>query len=321
LKRSIPVDNITLVTGNIIPDGHLEEWTSSSALTHWSATNITQLQTSTAGLIRGGKYSAKCTASAANGYIYITSDTFPRLLDLQDKTVDAYCQAYPEVADDASIVIYTKQADGTAQTLTSTTSCPAGEWTQIELENQKINDNLVDFQLRLKVATNAKYVYFDDVYLNGMPLSEYMLPSDFTSGSINRVYIQNSGTSDPIFYDLKPFITQYSGESLNFTILDDGTYKYLKLLEDVPSERRLRLIGDKPLETLSAYTDTLTLDTHRLPLLIARAKMIFWERMAVPITTEEKSKFEYEYQKAARDYAILMGTKSMPRLSKKVLRG
>jgi hypothetical protein len=56
------------------------------------------------------------------------------------------------------------------------------------------------------------------------------------------------------------------------------------------------------LETLSADSDTITLDAYRVPLLIARARMIFWEREAVPISSQDKVRFEYEYSKAERDY-------------------
>jgi hypothetical protein len=310
------IDDITLVTGNILIDSSFEEWTSSSALEFYTANGGgTLAQTTTAGLYRGarGTTSMKYTAGAADDYVYISSKTFPRLLDLMDKTVDAYVWAYPEVADDAHIVIYTVQADGTAQTLTSTTACPATAWTKLELENQSLNDDLVEIQIRFEVDTNAKYVYFDDAYVSGMQLSEYLLPDDFAEGHLSRVIVQNYGYSDEAMYDLQPFITRHRGVEYPFDIIDDGTYTLLKLGATPTSQYRMRLLGYAPLEALSADTDTITCETHRLPLLVAKARMIFWERESVPVSPEDTTKFQIEFNKALGDYNRLFGKLRMPK--------
>uniref|UniRef100_A0A6M3LFC8 Uncharacterized protein n=1 Tax=viral metagenome TaxID=1070528 RepID=A0A6M3LFC8_9ZZZZ len=307
------VDDLTLVTGNRAVDGHFESWSSATALTYWTASNITLAQTSTAGLTRGGTYSAKCTAGAANGYISIHSNTYPELLDFQGRTIDAYVQAYPQTANDANIVIYTKQADGTEQTLTSTTATPAGEFTEIKHESQTINDNLTDFEIRLKVTTNGQYVYYDDLYVGDRNLTRYLLPDSFVGGKLEQVWMQQTGQSNELFYDLNSF-TRERGKQLAFVITSNGTNRYLELMEAPPNKRRLRLIGEAPLETLSATTDTITLDAWRIPLLIAKARMIFWERESVPVSSEDSSKFEYEYSKAARDYSRLLSNKMPERI-------
>lgn len=300
------VDDMTLITGNILPDGHFESWSSASALTFYSTSNITLARTSTNALHRGGYYSAKATAGADNGYFYISSDSYPRLLDLQDQVVDFYVWAYPEVANDASIVIYTIKNDGTTtQTLASTTSCAAGVWTQLKLESQTLNDDLEEIQIRFKVATNTKYAYFDDAYLSGMRLSEYLLPPDFITGSLRQVFIQTQGNMDEAFYDLHPFSTQFPGLQIPFNIINDGTNQYLKL-DDYLSERRLRLIGDKILESLSSYTDTITIDSERVPLLIAKAREIFWKREATAISSEDRSRYKQEAYEAEMDYRKLL---------------
>jgi len=306
----VKVDDMTLVSSNILPDGHFESWSSATALNQWTASNITLAKTSTAGLTRGGAFSAKCTATAANGYIYVHSDTFPRLLQLQNTTVNAYAQAYPQTADDAAIVIYTKDKNGTEQTLTSTTSCQAGEFTQLKLEGQTLNDNLTDLSLRLKVGTSGQYVYFDDAYLGGRRLTEFLMPDDLVGGSLSQVIAQIRGNSDPMFYDTRPFMADNSGRRVSFTEINDGTNIYLKLLEDVPAERRLRLIGRKPLElatdTSIADTDTITLDAQCVPLLIQKAKMIFYEREITPLNAEDSARFEREQGKAEGRYRQLL---------------
>lgn len=307
------VDDLTLITGNRAVDGHFESWSDATTLNDWTATNITLARTSTAGYTRGGTYSAKCTASAANGYISIHSNTFKELLEFQGRTIDAYVQALPEVADDPTIVIYTKDKDGTEQTLTSTTTCQADEFTEIKHESQAINDNLTDFEIRLKVATNGKYVYFDDLYVGDRNLTRYILPDSLVDGELEQVWMQTSGHSGELFYDLNSF-THERGKQLPFVVTSDGTDRYLELLTAPTNERRLRLIGHAPLETLSATTDTLTLDAWRMPLLIAWAEEIFWDREAVPVSAEDTSKFEYRAAKARAKKIRLLSNKMPDRV-------
>jgi len=313
---NLTVDDMTLVTGNIIPDGHFESWSSTSALNWFTASNITLAQTSTAGCTRGGTYSAKLTASADSGYIYLNSNTYSRLLMLQDKTVNFYAMAYPQTANDAKIEIYTKDISGDTQTLTSTTTSQAGEFTQIKLEDQKLNDDLTDVEIRFYVNTSGQYVYYDDAYLGCHSLTEYLLPDDFVGGDLTKVVIQTTGHMDEMFYDLQPFIDD-NGIELPFDIINNGTNLYLSLIEYLPIERRLRLIGRKPFNVLSSNTDTLTIDVHRIPLLIAKARMIFFGRMAVPVSKGDIDRFEYEYSKAQRDYLRLC-SKKMPHESVKI---
>ena len=298
-----PMDDHTLITGNMLPDASFE---SDLVTDFYSVSNITYAKTSTEGLYRGrmGQASAKATATAANGYIYLTSDAYPRLLDLQGKTVDAYVWVYPEVANDAYLEIYTKSDDGTTtQTLTSTTTCAAAVWTLLKLEDQALNDDLDEIQVRFKVATNTKYVYFDDAYVGCERLKEYILPDYIIEGHLSRVFVQDYGYSDPAMYDINPFITAHSGIEYPFDITDDGVYTYLVLLGSTPpTKRRIRMLGYQPLEILSTDATTLTLDTQRVPLLIAKAREIFFSRESVPVSAEDTSRFQGEYARAVYDY-------------------
>ena len=318
IKRIYPaihkrLDVQTLVTGNQLPDGSFESWSSTSALTHYTNSGTgTLLKTSTNTYLRNGVYCAKFTAGAANDYFYITSKTYPGLLDLQGKTVSLYCWAYPEVADDAFIVIYTIQKDGTAQTLTSTTTCEAAYKTKLVLENQTLNDNLDEIQIRFKVTTNAAYTYFDDACLFSGTLEEYLLPDDFIDGHVSQVQVQTSGHLDPICYDLNPFITGNYEEVSNFNVVNSGGYKYIQI-PTYPNKRRIRLIGTGALETLSADTDTLTIDSEKVPLLIALAKYIFWKRNAMPVSSQATDKVLYTSMDAYGEYLRLLGQLGMNR--------
>ena len=264
------LDNQILITGNMLPNASFEDWAASTVPDEYTLSSATAAQTTTAGLYRGqdGTSSVKVTASAGNGRIHITSDNHPRLLDLMGKTVSFYCWVSPQVANDAVIQIYTIQADGTAQTLTSTTTNPAGEFTLLALESQNINADIVEIQFRFIVTTDTKYVYFDDALMVADYQYEYQLPTDLQTGQINQVRIQRSGSYDIAGYDIQP---RRWGGTEGFSIANYNGVKYLRLTDIPTSERRIWLKGYKPLSTLSAATDTIELDAPRTELLVAKA--------------------------------------------------
>lgn len=313
------LDDLTLISGNILPDASFEWWTSSSASKLYTASNATLAKTTTAGLYRGqrGTTSAKVTASSNNGYMTLKSDAWPRLLDLMGRSVSGYVWASPEEADDATLVFYTKQADGTEQTLSSTTSNPAGEFARLVLENQTFNDDLVEVEIRFKVTTDTKFVYFDDCIINGMNLFEYLLPENFQAGHVSQVLVQEQGYSDQAAYDIH---ARHWGVQ-DFRIENDGTYEYLRLENAPINNRRIRLKGYKSLSTLSADTDTVETDGDRLNLIVYKAAAIFYRLEQGPVSSEDKGRFFGEISKWERDYRKLMPGLMMVRPSDRIYGG
>lgn len=300
------IDDLTVITGNSLPDGSFEWWTSSTALKLYTTSNITLARTTSGNNYRGamGTTSMKATATGADGYALLTSDNYPRLLDLMGRTVNFYCWAKPEVANDASIIIYTLQADGTAQTLSSTTATPAGNFSLIKLEDQVLNDDLVECQVRFQVATNTKYVYFDDAVLSGENLFEYLLPDAFQDGTVSQVYKQTESYSkDVAAYDLHPRKWMREG----FKVIEGDAYKYLRLDRLPTNYRRLRLIGASPLGTLSAATDTISIDAGgRTDLIVAYAVYLMYEMEEAPLSSEDTSRYERESSKRYAKYIRLL---------------
>lgn len=281
------VDDRSLLTGDVLWDRSFEYWTSATALTFWTSLSGAQAQTTTAGLYRGqrGSTSVKYTAGAASDYLYQTSTTNLRLLDLMGKTVSIYVWAYPQTTDDATITIYTLQADGTAQTLASTTACPSGKWTLLKLENQTLNDDLVTVQLRLGVATNAQYAYFDNCRITGGDVNEYLLPESLQDGDICQVYVQDSGNADEMADDIMP---EHWTPAHNFETFNDGTYRFIKI-PHVSDERQIRLVGTSPLTELSTFSGTTEVDGKYLNLLVAYScYCLFRNEMGVASSSDTK---------------------------------
>jgi len=305
------LDVIELVTGNILPNSHFRDWAATTAPDKYSMqdTNITATAITTAGTYRGGAKAMKALTGAggAGKYVYISSDTYPRLLDLMNKTVSLYVWALPEVANDATMEIYTKQADGTAQTLTSTTACPAGEFTLLKLENQALNDDLVEVQVRFKVATASSYVYFDHARVTGLDVYEYLLPTDFADGSVSNVEIQSSGYAD---YPCDDILPRYWIPIHDYEIISDGTNKWLRLGRKWTSSYSIRLTGKAPLSTISWYSathtdDTIEIDGEYLNTYLAYAKYKLFQAIESPVASQDIGRYESQSAKAYGEFMRL----------------
>ena len=315
-----PIDIIELVLGNILPNAHFRDWAASTAPDKYSMqdANITATAITTAGTYRGGAKAMKALtgASGAGKYVYISSDTYPRLLDLMGHQVSFYCWALPEVADDASIQIYTVKADGTAQTLTSTTANPITEFTLLKLEDQTLNDDLVEIQFRFKITTASKYVYFDNARVIGRNQTEYLLPTDLVNGTLSSVEIQAEGRSDFWADDLQPRAWE---EVHDWEILDNGTDKFLKIGLLYNDHRLIRLRGYTPLSTVSAFTDTIEIDGRLLNRFLAYAKYKLFQSIEVPIASQDVGRYELQSAKAYGEFLRLSNLKmGIPKLQLRI---
>lgn len=291
-----------IVAGNILPS--LSDFSSSSTLTWYTASDSTILRTSTAGQTRNDTYACKTTSGAANGYIYISSDTYPRLLQLQGKTVDFSVWALPQTADDATMSIIATEPDGTQTTYTTTTSCPAGQYTRIYYDGAAMPTTLADLTVKFITATNGQYTIWNSPYLDGILLTDYLLP--YIDMHVDFVEAFPADNDDQyVFHTCK-------GIPVPYRQIQNATQRYVKLLRYVPDEYRLRITGRRPLETLSSDTDTVTIEDERVPLLIALAKYIFFDREVKPQSSEDISQAEYFANKALNQYRSMILSKGMP---------
>jgi len=218
--------------------------------------------------------------------------------------------AYPEVANDAFLTIYTIQADGTEQTLNSTTTCPAGKFTLLELETQALNDDLTRVQFRFRVHTNAKYAYFDNSRVTGIDIYEYLLPTDFRRGDLDEVFIQVSGSADDPCDELHP---QQWRREYEFSKSDDGTYKYLKMPVSY-GKYQIRIKGRKPLDTMAEETDTINIeDEGKINLLLHYAAHRLYEAETYYVSSQDVALFKEASAKHLGKYYELLGAHAMPR--------
>lgn len=303
------VDDTNLIANNILPNSRFERWDVTTQPYKYSATSCAATANADSGWTRGAGKSVKLVASEALGYMEITSDNYPRLLDLMGKTITFKCWVKPGVKDDARITIWAKQADGTLQNLSSTTSCPAGEWTLLKLENQKLNDDLVLVKFKFIVVTSGNTAHFTGARVTGRKLYEYMLPEDFQDGAVMQAFVQGESYSDDGCDDLHP---RNWSSIYGFSIIDDGTDRYIRFPKLYPNAAMIRLIGISPLSTVSAATDTIEIDGRKLDLLMAYAKYKLFQALEEPVSTEDTGGHESASAKAYGEYMRLLPSLRMP---------
>lgn len=302
----IALDDRSLITNNILPDSHFDWWATATTLEHWSLTNVTLAKT---GSLRGplNTLSAKATDSGSGGgYFYVDSVAWPRLLDLMGNEVDFRAWALPQTANDAVLKIETWQADGTSQSLSSTTANPITYFTLLNHDGQSLNDDLTKVRISFLITTASQHVTFDNARLIGPAVHEYLLPEDLQDGRIDQVLIQSSGYADYLCDDIMPPTWD---RVYNWDTTNDGTYKYLYLPDTYGSEKQIRLIGRKPLEDLSGSTvtgaSTISLDNEKIRPLLAYACHLLFARQADQVSTVDRSMLEFESAKWLGRYNYL----------------
>ena len=312
-----PLDDRTLITGNILPNAHFDDWNVSTTPDFYTAVAGTTEASTAVANIRAGSSSVKIIPNASNLYVVIDSDNYPKLLDLMGETVDANVWVFPQVADDPTIVIYTLDNAGSTQTLASTTTANSTGWTLLKLEDQELNDDLVKLEVRFKVASSVKYVYFDNARVTGRNLYEYKIPTAFQNGAISEVFIQTTGYSDDICDDLHP---RFWEKVYGWEVESDGTYKYLKFLNTLYSaNRQIRLIGYAPLEALSSASDTINLDSPaQLDLLIEYAAYKLYSMESGGVSSADRDHYRNEANRHLGEFYRLLPSHKMikPRTSR-----
>lgn len=309
-----PIDNMTLVTGNILPNAHFEDWASTAVPDFYEVTNAAASAIVAAGSVRGATKSVRVIPSASAGYLYIRAQSFEALRDLSGKTVSFYAWAYPEATDDPALVIYTKNIAGSTQTLASTTTAASAQWNLLKLEDQVLNDNLVDCQFRFRVATSTKYAYFDDAIACGMQRNEYVLPGELQDGVVSNVRIQTHGYSSntipKMCYEMMP---RYWGAEESHGIIQEGdylassgTYKRLYLYDFPTNYRRMRIKGFAPIPPPAADTATIYLDGEKLNLVTAKAAEILYRLEQGPVSSEDKGRYYTQIQMWQDEYKKLV---------------
>jgi len=140
--------------------------------------------------------------------------------------------------------------------------------TLIELEDQTLNSDLVEVQIRFRTHTNAKYVIWDNARVTGHTVDDYVFPYTLTNGNIRQVWIQStSEISDYPCDELYP----RTGKGYGLDDYNDGTYDFIHIANAMQPNYKIKLVRYCPFTALSAPTDTLAITDPQSRALIAYA--------------------------------------------------
>ena len=318
LSRAIV--NRTLITGNWLPNSSFEDWAATTKPDFYAVTNATASKNTTLGLGGSDTNCAYVTASADNGYMYISSDEFRSLLDLAGQSVDFKCWVYPQVANDARLVIYTEKPDGTTQTLTDTITTYATKWNFVTLTSQTINTGISYISFRFKIGTNTKTAYFDNArVLTGNTVYKLVLPTSFNPGIIKQANVQvtayqkrsTSQYIDPC--DDIGGLNKYD-PIYNWNVFNDGTYSYLRVPALIKGSR-IELKGLSPLEnTATADTNTIAISDPYTDALVYKACSILYQMIAEPASMSSKDAYDREAIRFEARYRAVIKQSPQPKM-------
>lgn len=315
---SRPVLNDTLITGNSLPNSHFEDWALSTVPDKYALSVVTAVKDTDNTYLWSGKAAAKVTRAGSDGYLYISDVEWPRLLDLQGKTISFKARAYASQASQARLTIYTNKADGTTQTESSSYHSGGGNYELLSISDLSINSDITDIEFRFEVKTTDGNVWYDNACVPGHHRAEYLLPSEFDNGSVLEVYLQAIGYLDDWYDDIH---TESWQQVYGYRVLDDSVDKLLALPSFFSASRKIRLIGYTELSTLDVDEDTTELDNDRdVSLLIACAKYKLYQMVEGPISSQDIGLYERASAKAYQEYMRLKARSGKARTSTMNLR-
>jgi hypothetical protein len=264
--------------GNWLKDGSFEIWTSTSALTNWTASTTTLTKTSTTKLYLHGTYS--CKLSGAAGYLGQSITNNDDLKLLRGQSVTFYARGDSDTANSLRLGIY----DGITTTYSS--YVPAGQWNR--------EDNL--WYVTAAISPLATEVAFR-VYHDNAAAVEYVDDAYVIGPFYPKVYVADLGLAQ----NIPTRVSYYPADKLQnepLPIRDyitQGDYIYL---QNNYAGYRLRIEGTGYLAFLKsgvesdAWDATIDIDDPQLRILSAQAACWLYTQMALPnFTTGDRKAF------------------------------
>jgi hypothetical protein len=134
---------------------------------------------------------------------------------------------------------------------------------------------------------------------------------------VSKVKLQSSSYSDDACDDLHP---QYKIDVFGWQTFTEDGYKYIDFSNSSLKpfeEQRIQLIGMCPLESLSADTDTMTIEEKYIPRLLTYAAYWMYQTLEGTPASDDISRYERASMKwRARSEAL--NSVRMPRLPKQI---
>jgi len=302
---AIALDDHSLTSNDWLPNGDFEDWASSSNPDHWTLTTLTAAKSTTT--LGYGTYSLKLTRAGADGSLACTSTNWSRLRDLAGQTVEFWCWVKASSASQARLSI----SDGITTTYSPTYHTGGGNWELLKVQGVALDADAASISASLLVTTTSGDVYFDKARLLGPNNYEYRLPSCFAENP-RQLLLQTSGDADDIG-EMGPLV-----ELHNWQIVEEGTTRWLKLGDALPSNRKMVLRGVQKFTSLTNWTDSIGADKPRTSIICAYA--LYWIYRSLWANASAQNRTIYNqamtawfnvYQQAVRNYAVILPERTL----------
>lgn len=294
--------NEALITGNALPNGDFEDFAVSTAPDFWVVSvGTTSTCAQNTSIVYSGRSSASLQRAATDGYIQCSDAQWKSLLSLQGQTVSYKAKVYATVAARARLSVY---ANGAVAGVSSYHS-GGSIWELLAIKDLAISTTLTAISFRFEVNTGNTTAYIDRARVTGPTISEFVLPSEFTIGNINRVQIQKdyrtlATDEDPC--DDPGWLEQPNDWTRYVIRYDDRLGVWLLSFIERPTNNgyKIRLQGTAPITKVTSDTDTVPLSETQLNMLYPYAAY----RMFSAIGDLEKAKFHRAAYEDLKKFAL-----------------
>ena len=225
------------------------EWTSSTAATGWTATDLTLTRGTSTGNI--GQYRARI--STATGDLSLSGANVRDLAYLLGSSVTFYALVSTDVADSVRLRI----VDGTGTVATGSYNTSTNNYEVLSVTGTISTTRPEDINFRILLDSASATADIHVAWLEGPVNYMYRVPAEMTRGPTQIFIAPVRDRSHFRHYGWKPATFRlYRHENANATT----GYQYIELLDKVPANYALMLVGRDPLTTLSAETDNAEVD-------------------------------------------------------------
>jgi len=268
-------DDRNLVSGNMLPSSHFEDWASSSVPDSWTGSYAGCTVSEESTIKRFGLSSAKIIrASSTGASLSISSATVPLLLDNSEHSIDFLGWNYS--ATGLTCQLKLTPSSGTAGTSGYQSLGSAWELLKIEGYSVPADITMLTASLEMDAAATA---YWDNVAMFGVPVHQYLLPTGIQR--VSQVFVGNDWEEYEYQDDYEVPRAQWESYLIN------GSY-YLRFTTPVIAKRKLRVVGYGYFTDLSADTDTLDLEPKQGDTIFTGAAAYLLKSMAQGKGTDER---------------------------------
>lgn len=277
VARTIVDDSFN--TSSPLWNGGFEEWTSASVATGWTASTSTLARSTTS--VPTGQYMARLTGGA--GYLGLSTAQRLDISHLAGQSVTVYAYVLSNTTSDCRL----RLVDSTGTVATGSYHGGGSDWEVLSVTGTLATTKPNAFDIRILKDSATSTIDIERVWVDGPRLHTFRVPVTMARG-VQQVYV--AAIRD------RAHFAHYGWLPASFRVLqgdndaDDTGTRRLELLGEIPAGRAMMIVGQGPLNELSAEGDEAELDDVASELLeLQTALNIISSTMSNTVATDTKA--------------------------------